>query len=126
MIGAIICLLLLTLNPATGNCQPQPMVVATAYCLKGMTTSGLRTTEIHRMLGGCIALSRKLAKDLGLRNGSGRYEFGAIIEVSGVGRFVFADLMPKKWVGYRVDIYFPSLRQCKVFGVKRTQVRRVD
>lgn len=115
-------LLLLTLNPATGHCQPrQPIVVATAYCLTGHTTSGTITADVK---GGCIALSRKLAKDLGLYLGRGKYEyrFGATIEVTGVGRFTFADLMPSRWRGYRVDIWFPALQDCRVFGVKRCQV----
>lgn len=102
------------------------MVVATAYHLKGHTTSGPKTAVIHKQ-GGCIALSRKLAKDLGLKKGPGKYDyhFGAVIEVVGHGRFIFADLMPRKWSGYRVDIYHPTYKQAKVFGVKRCQVRKV-
>jgi hypothetical protein len=123
----LLCLLLLlTLNPTFGNCQPkkQPIVVATAYCLRGHTSSGPRTFEIPH---GCIALSRKLAQDLGLKKGKGEYDycFGTKIEVIGVGIFTFADLMPKKWKYYRVDIYYPTLRECHVFGLKRCQVRVV-
>jgi hypothetical protein len=80
---------------------------------------------VHRQSGGCIALSRKLAKDLGLYQ-SRKYLFGRTIEVDGVGRFVFADLMPARWKGYRVDIFFPTLKECRVFGVKRKQVRVVS
>lgn len=120
--------MLLTFYPASGACQPikQPTVVATAYCLKGHTTSGPTTSQVHQK-GGCIALSRKLAKDLGLYKGPGQYDyrFGAIIEVVGVGRFIFADLMPKKWKGYRVDIYYPTRKKCLVFGVKRCRIRRI-
>jgi len=103
------------------------MATITAYCLKGHTTSGVSTAEVHQK-GGCIALSRKLAKDLGLYRGPGKYDyrFGVIIEVAGIGRFIFADLMPPKWMGYRVDIYYPTLRQCRVFGVKKCQVRVVS
>ena len=110
-----------------GNCQPTPTVVATAYCLRGHTTSGPTTSEVHRK-GHCIALSRSLAKDLGLKNGPGQYDykFGQIIEVEGYGRFIFADLMPARWKHYRVDIYYPTLKECHVFGVKRCQVRRVE
>ena len=119
-------MLLLTSNPAPVNCQPnrQPIVVATAYCLKGHTTSGPTTSQVHEK-GGCIALSRSLAKDLGLYKGPGRYDyrFGKKIEVIGVGTFIFADLMPEKWRHYRVDIYYPTLKQCKVFGIKRYQVK---
>jgi 3D (Asp-Asp-Asp) domain-containing protein len=102
-------------------------VNATAYCLKGHTTSGPTTAQVYKT-GGCIALSRKLAKDLGLYKGPGKYDyhFGTIIEVVGVGRFIFADLMPPQWRHYRVDIYQPTLRQCRVFGVKRCQVREVN
>lgn len=99
-------------------------MVATAYCLKGHTTSGPTTSQVHQR-GGCIALSRKLAQDLGLFKGPGKYDyrFGTVIEVTGVGSFIFADLMPEKWRGYRVDIYRPTLKDCQVFGVKRCQVK---
>jgi hypothetical protein len=92
--------------------------------LTGHTTSGPKTSQVK---GGCIALSRKLAKDLGLYQGPGKYDylFGATIEVVGVGYFTFADLMPEKWRHYRVDIWFLTLRECKVFGVKKCQIRRV-
>ena len=105
------------------------MVVATAYCLSGRTASGPRTVSLHKR-GGCIALSRKLAKDLGMKIPGGGYRFGSWIEVSGVGIFRFMDLMPKRWdsvgSGYRVDIYYPTYRQCRVFGVKRCQVKVVE
>ena len=91
------------------------MVVATAYCLKGHTASGPKTSQIP---GGCIALSRDLAKLLDAK-------FGDVIEVSGVGRFTYADVMPKRWK-MRVDIYYPTLKQCKVFGVKRREVWKVE
>jgi 3D (Asp-Asp-Asp) domain-containing protein len=122
-----ILVLFLTLNPVPGNCQPQPTVIATAYCLKGHTTSGPRTAEVNQQ-GGCIALSRVLAKDLGLKKGPGQYDykFGTIIEVEGVGRYIFADLMPPRWRHYRIDIFFPTLKECHVFGVKRTQVRVIE
>jgi 3D (Asp-Asp-Asp) domain-containing protein len=120
--------LLWTIYPVIGNCQPRQEALATitAYCLKGHTTSGPTTAEVHQK-GGCIALSRKLAKDLGLYRGSGKYDyrFGAVIEVEGIGQFIFADLMPPKWRGYRVDIFWPSLKRCKVFGVKRRKVKVV-
>jgi 3D (Asp-Asp-Asp) domain-containing protein len=120
--------LLWTIYPVFGNCQPRQEAVAiiTAYCLKGHTTSGPTTAAVHRK-GGCLALSRKLAKDLGLYRGPGKYDyrFGVIIEVAGVGRFIFADLMPPQWEGYRVDIYWHTLRQCRVFGVKKCQVKVV-
>jgi hypothetical protein len=95
--------------------------------LTGKTTWGPRTGEIHRQHGGCIALSRDLAKQLGLYRGPGvyDYDFGAIIELEGCGQFTFADLMPPKW-RQRVDIYYPTLRQCRVFGVKKLQIRVVE
>lgn len=111
----------------TGNCQPQPTVIATAYCLKGHTSSGPTTSQVHAV-GGCIALSRPLAKDLGLKNGPGQYDylFGVVIEVIGLGQFIFADLMPAKWTHYRVDIYYPSLKSCHAFGLRREQIRVVE
>jgi 3D (Asp-Asp-Asp) domain-containing protein len=108
---AILLFFLLTLNPDPGQCQPRltARVTATAYCLTGKTTSGVRTFP------GCIALSRDLAQDLNA-------EFGDLVEVEGLGQFVFADLMPPQW-RRRVDIYYPTLRQCRVFGVKKLQIR---
>jgi 3D (Asp-Asp-Asp) domain-containing protein len=128
MIGVLLGFLLFTFYPGSGSCQPgQPVVVATAYCLKGPTTSGPTTVEVHQ-LGGCIALSRSLAQDLGLKRGPGQYayKFGAIIEVIGVGRFIFADLMPPQWRHYRVDIYYPTCREARVFGIKRCQIRVIE
>lgn len=72
-------------------------------------------------------MNRKLAKDLGLKCGPGQYDyhFGRVIEVMGVGHFTFADLMSPKWRGYRCDVFVPEYHKCKVFGVKRSQVRVV-
>ena len=119
-------MLILTFYPVAGSCQPRT-VIATAYCLPGHTTSGPKTAEIHRQ-GGCLALSRILAQDLGLKRGPGiyNYRFGSVIEIIGVGRFIFADLMPARWRHYRVDIYYPTLKECRVFGVQRRQVRVVE
>lgn len=95
----------------------------------GEITSEAHGKLVKRGYQGCIALSRKLAKDLGLKSGKGQYDyaFGSIIVIDGVGKFVFKDLMPKKWDyhdnGYRVDIWFPTLKGCRVFGVKRCNVR---
>ena len=122
---ALCLILLLTFYPAAGNCQPELTVVATAYCLPGHTTSGPRTSEIR---GGCIALSRPLAQDLGLKSGPGQYDyrFGAVVEIEGVGRFTFADLMPPRWTHYRVAIWFPTLKQCRVFGIRRCRLRLIE
>ena len=134
----LIAILLITLNPVPvhhcqplrtiRSCSPGITTTATAYCLKGHTTSGPRTTAIHGHNGyGCIALSRKLAKDLGLKCGPGQYDykFGSIIELEGHGLFIFGDLMPTMWRGYRVDVYRPTLKECRVFGVQRRQIRVV-
>ena len=103
------------------------MVLATAYHLRGHTTSGPTTAEVHQQ-GGCIALSRSLAQDLGLKRGPGRYDyrFGSLIEVEGIGQFIFADLMPPRWQHYRVDIYHPNLAQCRAFGVQHRRVWVVE
>jgi hypothetical protein len=77
---------------------------------------------------GCIALSRKLAKDLNLKGGKGiyNYKFGAIIVLKGTtgydGEYEFMDLMPPQWRRYRVDIYFTSVKKCKKFGLKQCQL----
>lgn len=113
---AILCFLLLTFYPNPTPCQPKrQLVVATAYCLKGHTASGPVTSKIP---GGCIALSRDLAQLLDAK-------FGDIIEVQGVGRFTYADVMPPQH-RMKVDIYFPTYRECKVFGVKRQEVWKVE
>jgi 3D (Asp-Asp-Asp) domain-containing protein len=125
--GLLLCFLLLTLNPDSGQTQPRrpaPVaIVATAYCLPGTMTSGQRT---HR---GCIALSRSLAKDLGLYRGPGQYDyqFGAVVELNGAGpydgEYVFMDLMPQRWRHYRVDIWMPTAQQCRAFGIKKCQLK---
>lgn len=101
----------------------------TAYCLNSSTTSGPTPREILGRHGRpCIALSRPLARAFGLKSGPGQYDyrFGCTIEVTGAGRFIFADLMPSKWTGYRVDIWMPSAAQCWSFGVKRLPVKVVE
>lgn len=123
MKALLFIVLLLTSNPSHGNSQPPSYtarVTATAYCLKGKMTNGERTHH------GCIALSRDLAKALGLKKGKGTYDyrFGAIIELKGVGKFVFKDLMPPQW-RLRVDVWQPSVKHCHVFGVKRCDLRLV-
>lgn len=77
-------------------------------------TSGQKTHD------GVIALSRDLAKDLGLKRGKGTfdYHFGAVVELKGVGRYIFKDLMPSQWKR-RVDVWRPSVKHCHSFGVKR-------
>jgi len=123
-------LLLLTLYPNPGSCQPQPrntlavedkqIITASAYCLKGHTSSGPRTHEIRR----CIALSRDLVKSLGLlKNNRQQFSFdgclfGSIVVIDGLGEFTFADVMPPKWQK-RVDVWQPTKRHCEVFGMKR-------
>ena len=84
-------------------------------------SSGPRTYQ------GCIALSRPLARDLGLGTNFGNYAFGSVVILEGTGswdgEYVFMDLMPTQWTHYRVDIWFPSLHECRVFGIKRCQIR---
>lgn len=114
-------------NPAIGQTnQPRQearvAIVATAYCLTGRMSNG---EIVHAR---CIALSRPLAKDLGLKNGPGQYDyaFGSIVVIEGSGgydgEYMFKDLMPPRWKHYRVDVWFPTLHQCKVFDVRRCQL----
>jgi 3D (Asp-Asp-Asp) domain-containing protein len=63
---------------------------------------------------GVIALSRDLERDL-------QVKFGDIIEIEGVGSFVYQDRMPKKW-NRRVDIWFKTSKECFNFGVQRRQL----
>lgn len=108
----VLTLLILLLIPNPSSTQPdQPRntktvtITATAYCLQGKMANGQKTHA------GVIALSRSLERDLNVK-------FGDIIIIEGVGEFVFRDRMPPRWKHYRVDIWYPTLRQCWVFGVK--------
>jgi hypothetical protein len=91
----------------------------TAYCL-----AGKETTSGKRVYPGCLALSRPLARSLGLKSGPGAndYRFGTRIMVEGVGCFVFDDLMPPQWRHPRVDIHRPTVRECLAFGLRRARV----
>jgi 3D (Asp-Asp-Asp) domain-containing protein len=116
--------LIATFNPGSlALSQPRQQdaiaITATAYCLPGRTASGPTTGEVHRK-GGCIALSRDLERDLGVK-------FGSIVELPGVGRFIFADRMPATWRGRpvhrKVDVYHPTYQECMRFGTKRVTIR---
>ncbi len=89
------------------------MAVVTAYCLRGK-----RTASDKIVYPGCVALSRCLARQLDAK-------FGDKIHIEGVGIFTVDDKMPTKWKHCRVDIHLPTLKQCRVFGVKRCRVRRI-
>jgi hypothetical protein len=91
----------------------------TAYCL-----AGKKTTSGKRVYPGCLALSRPLARSLGLKSGRGTYDyrFGTRIVVEGVGCFTFDDLMPPQWQKPRVDIHRPTVRECRDFGLRRARV----
>ena len=113
MSNLLIMLLLLTPNPNPGNCQPQSRntravekhtITATAYCLKGHTSSGPRTHEVYR----CIAL----------RFSFNNCMFGAIVVIDGLGEFTFADIMPPQW-RKRVDVWQPTSKACHRFGLKK-------
>jgi hypothetical protein len=126
----LILLSLLTFSPNPGSCQPQTRttradepkcrITASAYCLKGHTSQGPRTTEIPK----CIALSRDLIVTLGLlKNNQKKFrmkgcQFGAIVVIEGLGEFTFADVMPPRWKR-RVDIWQPTRKHCEVFGIKK-------
>jgi 3D (Asp-Asp-Asp) domain-containing protein len=114
-------LLLLTSNPSFGQNPPTPTdrksmtVTATAYCQPGKTASGVVTAVIYNKaknqgFHGHIALSRDLERQLKVR-------FGDIIMVGGK-KYIFADRMYSKW-NKRVDIYCPTLKECKIFGKKQ-------
>lgn len=126
----LILILLLTFSPIPGSCQPQTrntqavekalLITASAYCLKGHTSSGVRTHEVSK----CIALSRDLVVTLGLLKDNKRKFsmnnclFGSIVVIDGLGEFTFADVMPpkrKRWV----DVWHPTKKHCDVFGIKR-------
>jgi hypothetical protein len=104
----------------TGNWE---LATITAYCLKGQ-----KTTSGKRVYPGCLALSRPLARSLGLKSGPGTYDyrFGTRIVVEGVGCFVFDDLMPPQWRRPRVDIHRATLKECREFGLKRARVWKVS
>lgn len=130
----LLLLLAITLNPVDGlTDRPRQTesveILATAYRLPGKMTCGTVTHKGHEEAlkkgrRGCIALSRPLARDLGLKSGKGTYDyaFGTVVEIRGSkgydGEYIFLDLMPPKWKHYRVDIWFPTLRECRVFGAR--------
>ncbi len=102
----------------TDNCLLITATI-TAYCL-----AGNKTTSGKRVYVGCLALSRPLARQLGLKCGRGTYDyrFGTRIVVEGVGVFVFDDLMPPQWRHPRVDIHRATVKECWAFGLKRARV----
>lgn len=104
---------------ARGDSANRPYATITAYCLAGKKTSSGK-----RVYPGCLALSRPLARQLGLKRGPGDYDyrFGTRIWVQGLGCFVFDDLMPPQWRHPRVDIHRSTLRECRAFGLRRAQV----
>ena len=112
---------------AAGQIHPSPPLekgggieaAITAYCLKGQ-----RTTSGKVVYPGCLALSRPLAKALGLKKGPGPYDyrFGVKVVVEGLGVFVFDDLMPPQWRRPRVDLHRPTVKECRDFGLKRARV----
>ena len=92
----------------------QERVTVTAYSAvesRGLTASGLRPRP------GMLALSRDLERALGVA-------FGDTVTLGGVP-YVFEDRMNKKW-RKRVDIFSPSYRQAKQFGIKHQVLLRLD
>lgn len=135
MKAILLLFLTLILNPVVAQTDQSRQtesvaIIATTYRLRGSMTCGTVTEQGYkeaRKKGyrGCIALSRPLARDMGLKTGKGThdYAFGTIVIISGSegydGEYVFMDLMPPKWRHYRVDIWVPTLQECNIFGVRR-------
>jgi len=103
-----------SVNPTFSDLDSRSKVIpvtVTSYCLKSRMSNGEKTHY------GCIALSRDLIRDL-------KVKFGDIVEIKGMGTFVYKDWMPNQWKR-RVDIWKSSYKQSKSFGIKRSQIRVV-
>jgi 3D (Asp-Asp-Asp) domain-containing protein len=97
---------LLLFPPLAGPAASHPArlaVTITAY-----TWTGHRTAAGVVPRRGMLAVSRDVERDLGLR-------FGEPLEVSGVGRLVVTDRMPRRW-HRRVDVYLPTHHAAVQFG----------
>lgn len=127
------CLTLVILLLAASPSFAAKSTRATAYYRGKFMTNGERPSSgrskaVAGGKRGVIALSRPLARDLGLKCGPGQfdYRFGVTVVLKGTGgydgEYVFKDLMPRQWKHYRVDIYFPTLRECRVFGLRECQI----
>lgn len=82
-------------------------VEVTAYSSESPET-GTITASGQKVRRGIIAVSRDLEAVYGLK-------FGDLVEIEGVGTFEVQDRMNKRWTK-RVDIWFPTERECINFG----------
>ena len=99
----LIILASVTLNWPTDAPQGYTPYLATAYCLKGRTASGMRTRQ------GIVAADPRVLR------------LGTRIHVHGMGDYVVADT-GKKIKGHRLDLWYPTSRQARNFGKQRVLV----
>jgi len=104
----IIALLILA---TAGTVQAQTIrVTATAYCFSrnNHTASGEHPTEKT------IGISRDIKRKY-------KIKWGQRVWINGVGYRIVNDLMAAKWVN-RIDIWLPTIRQCRKFGRRSTTI----
>jgi 3D (Asp-Asp-Asp) domain-containing protein len=91
-------------------------VKVTAYSASPRETQGdpWVTASGKRVRPGIVALSRDLERLLGVK-------FGDLVVLKGLGTFVFADRLARH-KKRQVDIYIPSRKAARAFGVKRTSL----
>lgn len=90
-----------------GHWQPSRDFVATAYCLKGRTASGIQARP-----GIVAADPRVLPLGTVIHVSAGRYS--GIYKVMDTGRLIR---------GRRIDIYVPSYKEAVSFGRRRVKLR---
>lgn len=106
---ALFCLLLLTTLQTLAQTPPlNGPYEATAYAQKGITASGQR---VHRHVVAADPDVLPIGSRIKIRH-AGRYS----------GEYVVADT-GDKIQGRRLDIYLPSTRACKKFGVKIVSIK---
>ena len=83
-------------NPTRDQCDSTPFI----------------TASNQRVRKGIVALSRDLEKEFGLK-------FGDKVHLLGIGTFVFADRMHRRWKR-REDLFMFSRKKAKIFGRQKT------
>jgi hypothetical protein len=105
----LLCGVLLVVMQADARERGIPVTV-TAYSWSGYRSSSGRWPYV-----GMLAVSRDLERSLGLR-------FGQRLWLERLGVYIFGCRMPPQWHA-RVDIYLPTARQARHFGVHRSVLR---
>ena len=104
----------LNLESETPAPEPQALTPVTIYAYAPVRrctdSTPLITASNQHVRPGIIAVSRDIEADMGLR-------FGDRVHIYGLGTYEFQDRMNARYER-SVDIYMPTERECRVFGVK--------